>query len=139
MKLDVAAAKLTAAVRRDGLPVRELTVGVAEYLEGAEVLFPHAGNSLIAARGQDDGTAGGHDADLMGIDSGVERRSLADFRADRAVGVQAMHGDAARLVEGGKHILAPRSTVMWIGRWRKRTASPSGSSAPDESTSKAFR
>ncbi len=106
MKLDVTAAKLTAAVRCYGLLIRELTIGVVEYLEATEILLPLARNRLIAARRQDHGTTGGHDANLMGIDSGSEPRLLANFGADRAVGVQAMNGDAAWIVEGGKHMLA---------------------------------
>ena len=106
MKLDVTAAKLTAAVRCYGLLIRELTVGVVEYLEATEILLPSARNRLIAARRQDHRTTGGHHANLMGIDSGSERRLLPNFGADRAVGVQAMNGDAARIVESGKHMLA---------------------------------
>ena len=45
MKLDVTAAKLTAAVRCYGLLIRELTVGVVEYLEATEILFPLARES----------------------------------------------------------------------------------------------
>src|SRR5436190_5814422 len=107
MKLDVAAAKLTSAIGRDGLPVQELAVGVAEYLEGAAVLFPHAGYSLVAASRQNDGTAGGHYADVMGIHSSIERCLLADVGSDRAVGAQAIHGDATRFIEGGQQIFAP--------------------------------
>ena len=50
MKLDVTAAKLTAAIRCYGLLIRELTIGVVEYLEATEILFPLPGNPLIAAR-----------------------------------------------------------------------------------------
>ena len=106
MKLDVATAKPAAAVRRHGLPVRELTVLVAEYLQCAAILFLSVGDALVAARGRDDGATGRHDADLVRIDARVERRGLGHFSANRAVGRQAMHGNAARLVERGKHVLA---------------------------------
>ena len=102
------AAKLTAAVRCYGLLIRELTVGVVEYLEATEILLASARDRLIAARRQNHRTTGGHHANLVGIDSGSERRLLLNFGADRAVGVQAMNGDSARwIVEGGKHMLAP--------------------------------
>ena len=106
MKLDVTAAKLPPAVRRHRLPVRELAVGVAEYLEGADVPLLWTRDALIAARRHDDRAAGGHDADLMGIDSGRRAAPCANLGADRAVGVQPMNGDAARIVEGGQHMLA---------------------------------
>ncbi len=106
MELDVAAAKFAAAVRRDGLPVRELTVGVAEYLQRAAVLVLSARDALVAARGHDHGTTGWHDADLMSVDARIERCRLANFGADRAVGAEPMYGNAARLVVGGEQVLA---------------------------------
>jgi hypothetical protein len=80
--LNVTAAKLPPVVRRHRLPVREPTLGIAEDLERAAVLFAHTWNALIAARGHDDGAAGRQHADLMGIDAGVECRILRNFASD---------------------------------------------------------
>jgi hypothetical protein len=44
----------------------------------------------------------------MREDAGIERLSLRYGRADRAVGIEPVHGDVARNVKGGEQILAGR-------------------------------
>lgn len=101
-------AELTPAIRRYGLPVRESTIVVAEYLEGTAILFSFAGNALIAARRQDHGTTRRHDANLMGIYAGIELVCLSDFASYRAIRIDSMNGNAAGIVESGKQKRATR-------------------------------
>ena len=57
---------------------------------------------MIAARHQQHGAIAGRGEDLMRINAGIEFLRLRDRRADRAVGVDAMHRDIARVVIGGQ-------------------------------------
>jgi len=96
------AAELTPAIGRYGLPVREPTVVVAEYLEGTEIFSSSAGYPLISARRQDHGTTRRHYTNLMGINAGIEFVCLSDFASDRAVRIDSMNRNAAGIVESGK-------------------------------------
>ena len=99
MEVEVARTKAITAVRRDRGAVRELAVLEREQFERAGV-FRLVLGLVIAAADQDRRVVGGRHADLVREDAAIERRSLCDFLAHRAIGVDAMHRDAARIVVG---------------------------------------
>jgi hypothetical protein len=102
MKLDMTAAELTPAIRRHGLPVRESTIVVAEYLEGTEILCSFAGYPLVTARRQDVCSMRRDYPNLMGLFAAIELVHLSYFFSYRAVRIDSVNGNAAGIVESGQ-------------------------------------
>ena len=106
---------------RDRGKIGQRAARETECLDRAGVLRPvrlgviaagHQQHRVVRRRGQD----------LMRIDAVIEFFRLRDRRADRAVGIEAMHGDVARIVVGREQILAagidaavyrPRRQCRW--------------------------
>ena len=80
-------------------------VGEAERLDCAGVLrLVRLG--IVAAGHQQHRVVRRRGEDLMRINAGIEFFRLRDRRADRAVGIEAMHGDVARIVVRREQICA---------------------------------
>src|SRR5438034_2528961 len=103
--------------RRDRSQIRQRTAFESEELERAGILRL-ATSRVVAARNQDRGLVSGRRADLMPIDAGIELVRLAYRFADGAVAVDAMDGDVARVVVGGKQIFA-RPVDAGVNRTRR--------------------
>src|SRR5580698_11369394 len=92
---------------RDRGEVFQNAVPKAESFERTGVLGL-AAVGIVAARDQNRGAVRRRHAYLMGENAGIERLGLRYQRADGAVGIEPMHADIARNVEGGEQILAGR-------------------------------
>ena len=93
--------------------LRQHAIVEAECLDRAGI-FRLAGVGIVAARHQQHGAVSRRGEDLMRIDAGIEFCRLRDRRADRAVGIDAMDGDIARIVIGRQQICAARHR-RWYG------------------------
>jgi hypothetical protein len=90
-----------------------------ESLDSAGV-FCLVRRGVVAARHQQDAAVGWRCENLMRIDAGIEIGGLGDRRADRAVGIEPMDGQAARIVVGDQQISAARVGADMNGTRRQR-------------------
>src|SRR5215207_2573450 len=98
MEIEMARPEPVAAVRRDRDLVAELPVAIVEDFQRTRFLGFALGR-VVAARDQDDLAAVEADANLMAVNAGVDWLGLHDFRPRRAVGVDAVDPEAARIAE----------------------------------------
>jgi hypothetical protein len=87
--------------------IRELAVGEAEQLERARIFRCRRGGITTSGADHDE-VPGGRDADLVGVDTDIDRFALHDHVADRAVRVQRVHGQVRRLVVGDQEMTSGR-------------------------------
>ena len=101
----MAGPEAVAVAGRHRRAVAQHAVLEAEHLERARVLRLALGG-VVAARDEDRRLVAGRGEDLVAEDAGVRLAGLLDRAAERAVAVDAVHGDRARMVEGGQQIFA---------------------------------
>lgn len=97
MEVEITRAEFATAVRRDRDFIAQDAIRIVPDLERARV-FRALRGAFVAARDQDDALIVGRDADLMREDAEVHRLGLFDQRAGRAVVVDAIHLEQARVV-----------------------------------------
>ena len=117
MKVEMARTEAQVAGRDRG-EVGQHAVGEAEHLERAG-LFGLVGLGVVAARHQDSGAVARRGPQLMGEDAEVEPVRLRDRVADRAVGMDAMHRDIARVIVRGQQV-PPRAVDAAMHRSRRQ-------------------
>src|SRR5438132_8885659 len=103
MKIEVPWPKAEAVARCDRRLVRQHAVIEAEDLERAGILRL-AIPGIVAARDEDGALVRRGCADLVREDTAVWLRGLLDQVSERAIRVDAVHGDRAWKVEGGQQI-----------------------------------
>ena len=87
----------------DVLRIGELAVVEAEDLDRTRVLGP-AVLRVVAARREDHDAVRWSDDDLMRVDADIDAVFLLHLRSQRAIGIDGMDGDVARIVEGAQHV-----------------------------------
>src|ERR1051325_4167143 len=123
MEVQMPRAELDSLSRRDRRLVRQLPVGVAEYLQRARILLRRR-RRLVAARDEDHVAVSRHHALLRRIDARVDGAGLRDFAADRAVAVERVDRYAAGIVVGDEQMprLAVTGDVDGSSAQRRRLA-----------------
>jgi hypothetical protein len=105
VKVEMARAETEAIAGCNRSQIPQNAVLECEGLDRAGV-FRLVWRSVVTARHQHDAAVGRRCENLVRIDAGIEIGGLGDRRADRAVGVEPMDGQAARIVVGGQQISA---------------------------------
>jgi hypothetical protein len=100
MKVEMAWAETEAVAGRYRRQIPQNAVLEREGLDRAGV-FSLARCGIVAARHQYDAAVRRRRENLMRVNTGIEIGGLGDRRADRAVGVEPVDGQAARIVVGG--------------------------------------
>src|SRR6185312_8650090 len=97
MEVEMTRAEAEAVLWCDGDLIRQRARVVVEDLQSSRVLARGCGR-FVATCHEDDGAVRGQDANLMRVDTGIERRALRHFCTHTAVGVDRMNGHSARTV-----------------------------------------
>ena len=97
VEVEMASAEAEAVWWRDGDLIRQLAGIVAEDLQRAGVLAGGC-SRFVAASDDDDRAVRGQDANLMRVDTGIERVALRHLCTHTAVGVDRVNGHPARIV-----------------------------------------
>ena len=86
-----------------GCDVGQLAVVEPKHLERAWILSRRA-RRFIASRHQHDSIVGRQDADIVRVNTNIERTRLRNLRTHRSVGVDRMNRNAARVVVGHQQV-----------------------------------
>src|SRR5207237_9875145 len=97
MKIEMAGPEAENVAWCDRSELRQQPILEAENFQGAGILRIASGG-LVSTRDQDRRAIGRSRPDLMGVDAGVRFDGLIDQRAQRAVLIDAMHGDVAWII-----------------------------------------
>jgi len=130
MKVEMARAETKTVAGRDRSQVSQDAVIERECLDRAGILGLVRGG-IVTARDQRDAAVGRRRENLARVDAGIEIWILRNPGADRAVGVQPMDGQAARIVVGGQQISAMRIDADMDGARPLRSGIALGCRLPD--------
>src|ERR1700716_4419013 len=118
MEIEMPRAEAEPGPGRDRGDVAQHAVLEAVDLERAGVLGL-AGGGIVAARHQDRGLVPRRGENLVGVYAGIWLAWLAHHVAERAVALDAMHRDVARIVVGGEQVFA-RGIDAGVDRTRRQ-------------------
>src|SRR5262249_29660801 len=129
MEIEMPRSEAVSGSRRDRGKVAQRAAIECKDLERAGI-FRLAVGGVVAACDQDCGAVSRRRADLMPIDAGIELVGLAYRFTDRAIAIDVVHRDVARVVVAGEQIFAGRVDAgvdrtrrqrLWLAMGLQRT------------------